>query len=89
MVWGHWGKKKRRYADPGASTSQVPPIVSRLEFDNVVEQLRQVVAFMQRQFWMTMDEAGLSPPPHEQQQNQTDPADQPQQQDNVDREIQD
>ncbi|KAK9142505.1 hypothetical protein Syun_011905 [Stephania yunnanensis] len=64
---GSLGRKKRRYADPGASTFQVPLIVPRLEFDNVVEQLRQVVAFMQRQFKMTMDEAGLSPPPHKQQ----------------------
>ncbi|KAK9094563.1 hypothetical protein Scep_026032 [Stephania cephalantha] len=31
-----------------------------LEFDSVVEQLRQVVVFMQRQFGMTMDGAGLS-----------------------------
>ncbi|KAK9140864.1 hypothetical protein Scep_010545 [Stephania cephalantha] len=42
---------------------------------------------------MTMDGAGLSqpqpPPPHEQQQPQTDPASPPQQQDNVDREMQD
>ncbi|KAK9158862.1 hypothetical protein Scep_005436 [Stephania cephalantha] len=48
-------------------------MVPRSEFDNVVERLRQVVAFMQRQFGMTMDGAGLSqppplPPPHEKQQ---------------------
>ncbi|KAK9092876.1 hypothetical protein Syun_027787 [Stephania yunnanensis] len=41
-----------------------------------------------------MDEAGLSqppppPPPHEPQQVQMDPADPPQQQDNVDQEMQD
>ncbi|KAK9111827.1 hypothetical protein Scep_019346 [Stephania cephalantha] len=57
---GLLGRKKRRYADPGASTSQMPEMVPRSEFDNVTEQLRQVVAFMQRQFWMTMDGAGLS-----------------------------
>ncbi|KAK9089271.1 hypothetical protein Scep_028353 [Stephania cephalantha] len=88
---GSLGRKKRRYVDPGASISQVPPMVPHSEFDNVVEQLRQVVAFMQRQFGMTMDGASLSqpPPPHEHQQAQIDPADPPQQQDNVDREIQD
>ncbi|KAK9125240.1 hypothetical protein Scep_014086 [Stephania cephalantha] len=68
------GRKKRRYADPGASTSQVSPMVPRSEFDSVPEQLRQVVAFMQMQLGMTMDGAGLSQPPpppplpHEQQQ---------------------
>ncbi|KAK9083595.1 hypothetical protein Scep_030066 [Stephania cephalantha] len=93
---GSLGRKKRRYADPGASTSQVPQMVPHLEFDNVVEQLRQVVVFMQRQFGMTMDGAGLSqppppppPPPQEQQQAQTDPADPRQQHDNVDREMRD
>ncbi|KAK9150040.1 hypothetical protein Syun_008349 [Stephania yunnanensis] len=70
-------------------------MVPRSEFDSVVEQLRQVVEFMQRQFGMTMNRAGLSqpqppPPPHEQQQPpQTNPTDPPQQQDNVDREMQD
>ncbi|KAK9132296.1 hypothetical protein Scep_011824 [Stephania cephalantha] len=74
----------------------MPEMVPRSEFDSVAKQLRQVVAFMQRQFGMTMDGAGLSqphppppPPPHEQHQAQTDPADPPQQQDNVDREMQD
>ncbi|KAK9128233.1 hypothetical protein Syun_017030 [Stephania yunnanensis] len=92
---GSLGRKKRRYADPGASTSQMTEMVSRSEFDNVAEQLRQVVAFMQRQFRMTMDGAGLSqpqppPPPHEHQQPpQVDPADPLQQQDNVEREMQD
>ncbi|KAK9148201.1 hypothetical protein Scep_006958 [Stephania cephalantha] len=63
-------------------------MVPRSKFDSVDEQLRQVVAFMQRQFGMTMDGAGLSqpppppPPPHEQLELQTDPADPPQQQDN-------
>ncbi|KAK9093475.1 hypothetical protein Syun_028386 [Stephania yunnanensis] len=71
----------------------MPEMVPRSEFDSVVEQLRQ--AFMQRQFGITMDGAGLSqpqppPPPHEQQQPpQIDPADPPQQQDNVEREMQD
>ncbi|KAK9112101.1 hypothetical protein Scep_019620 [Stephania cephalantha] len=46
-------------------------MVPRSEFDSVAEQLRHVMAFMQRQFGMTMDGAGLSqpqpppPPPHE------------------------
>ncbi|KAK9142993.1 hypothetical protein Syun_012393 [Stephania yunnanensis] len=80
------GRKERRYADPCASTSQMPEMVPRSEFDSVAKQLRQVVAFMQRQFGMTMDEAGLSqpqpppppPPPHDQQQPpQIDPTDPP------------
>ncbi|KAK9157871.1 hypothetical protein Scep_004445 [Stephania cephalantha] len=57
-------------------------MVSRSKFDSVAEELRQVMAFMQRQFGMTMDGAGISqpqppppPPPLEQQQPQTDPAD--------------
>ncbi|KAK9132123.1 hypothetical protein Scep_011651 [Stephania cephalantha] len=80
---GSLGRKKRRYADPGASTSQMPEMVSRSEFDSVVEQLRHVMAFMQRHFGMTMDGAGIShpqpppPPPHEQQQAQIDRADPP------------
>ncbi|KAK9118874.1 hypothetical protein Scep_016967 [Stephania cephalantha] len=67
-------------------------MVPRSEFDNVAEQLQQVMAFMQRQVGMTMDGAGLSqppPPPQEQQQAQIDPIDPPQQHDNVDREMQD
>ncbi|KAK9136479.1 hypothetical protein Syun_015809 [Stephania yunnanensis] len=59
---GSLGRNNIRYADSGASTSQLSKIVPRSEFDSVVEQLRQVVAFMQRQFDMTMDEAGLSQP---------------------------
>ncbi|KAK9089320.1 hypothetical protein Scep_028402 [Stephania cephalantha] len=92
---GSLGRKKRRYADPGASTSQMPEMVPRAEFDIVAEQLRKVMAFMHQQFGMTMDGASLSqpqppPPPHDQQQPpQIDPADPPQQQDNVEREIQD
>ncbi|KAK9148571.1 hypothetical protein Scep_007328 [Stephania cephalantha] len=87
---GSLGRKKRRYADPGASTSQMPEMVPRAEFDIVAEQLRKVMAFMHQQFGMTMDGAGLSqpqpppPPPHYQQQPpQIDPADPPQQGDNV------
>ncbi|KAK9087521.1 hypothetical protein Syun_029915 [Stephania yunnanensis] len=92
------GRKKRKYADPGATTSKLPEMVPRSEFDRFVEQLRQVVAFMQKQFAMTMGGAGLSqprlppppPPPHEQQHPpQIDLADPPQQLDNVDREMQD
>ncbi|KAK9121030.1 hypothetical protein Syun_018647 [Stephania yunnanensis] len=73
------GRKKRRYADPGASTSQMPEMMPRSEFDIVVDQLQQVLAFMQRQFRMTMDGAGLSqlrppPPPHDHHhQPQIDP----------------
>ncbi|KAK9157987.1 hypothetical protein Scep_004561 [Stephania cephalantha] len=86
---GLLGRKKRRYADPGARTSQLPEMVPRSEFDSFAEQLRQVVAFMQRQFGMTIDTTCLShpqpqpqppppPPPHEQQQpTQIDPADPP------------
>ncbi|KAK9094223.1 hypothetical protein Scep_025692 [Stephania cephalantha] len=94
---GSLGRKNRIYADPGASTSQLPEMVPRSEFDSVADQLRQVVAFMQRQFGMTIDAAGLSRPqpqppppplPHEQQQPpQIDPADPPQQQDNVNRDT--
>ncbi|KAK9098639.1 hypothetical protein Syun_025684 [Stephania yunnanensis] len=72
---GSLGRNKRRYADTGASTSQLPEMVSHSVFDTVVEQLRQVVVFMQRQFTMTMDGVGLSQPlplppplPYEQQQ---------------------
>ncbi|KAK9107205.1 hypothetical protein Syun_023216 [Stephania yunnanensis] len=59
---GSLGRKKRGYADPGASTSQLPEMAPRSEFDTAAEQLRQVVAFMQRQFGMTMDGAGISQP---------------------------
>ncbi|KAK9140606.1 hypothetical protein Scep_010287 [Stephania cephalantha] len=37
------GRKKRKYAAPDASTSQVP----RSKFDNIANQLRQIMAFMQ------------------------------------------
>ncbi|KAK9163329.1 hypothetical protein Syun_004231 [Stephania yunnanensis] len=59
---GLLGRKKRIYADPGASTSQLPEMVPGSEFGTVTEQLRQVVEFMQRKFGMTMDGAGLSQP---------------------------
>ncbi|KAK9095036.1 hypothetical protein Scep_026505 [Stephania cephalantha] len=57
-VSGRYGE--RRYVDPGVSTSQCAADGATLEFDNVADQLRQVVAFMQRQFGMTMDGADLS-----------------------------
>ncbi|KAK9148408.1 hypothetical protein Scep_007165 [Stephania cephalantha] len=82
-------------AYPGASTSRMAEMVPRAEFDIVAEQLQKVMAFMHQQFGMTMDGAGLSqpqppPPPHDQQQPpQIDPADPPQQQGNVEREMQD
>ncbi|KAK9128635.1 hypothetical protein Syun_017432 [Stephania yunnanensis] len=88
---GSLGRKKRRYADPGASTSQMTEMVPRAEFDVVAEQLRKVMAFMHQHLGMTMDGAGLSqpqpppppPPPHDKQQpQQIDLADLPQQGDN-------
>ncbi|KAK9140528.1 hypothetical protein Scep_010209 [Stephania cephalantha] len=71
----------------------MPEMVPRAEFDIVADQLRKVMGFMHQQFGMTMDGAGLSqpppPPPHDQQQPpQIDPADPPQQGDNVERETQ-
>ncbi|KAK9127872.1 hypothetical protein Syun_016669 [Stephania yunnanensis] len=36
---GSLGRKKRRYADPSASTSQMPEMVPRSEFDSVAEQI--------------------------------------------------
>ncbi|KAK9128161.1 hypothetical protein Syun_016958 [Stephania yunnanensis] len=66
------------------------------KFDSVAEQLQQAVALMPRQFGMIIDGADISqpqppPPPHKQQHQppQIDPADPPQQQDNVDRDTQD
>ncbi|KAK9083770.1 hypothetical protein Scep_030241 [Stephania cephalantha] len=59
---GSFGRKKIRYADSGASTSRLQEMVPRSEFDSVAEQLRQVLAFMLRQFGMNMDGAGLSQP---------------------------
>ncbi|KAK9157675.1 hypothetical protein Scep_004249 [Stephania cephalantha] len=38
---GSLGRKKMRYADPGASTSQMPEMVPRAEFDIVAEQLQK------------------------------------------------
>ncbi|KAK9085893.1 hypothetical protein Sjap_026304 [Stephania japonica] len=94
---GSLGRKKRRYADPGASTSEMPDMVPRAEFNVVAEQLRKVMEFMQQHLGMNMDGAGLSqqqpppppaPPPHDQQQlSQIDPIDPPQQGDNVERET--
>ncbi|KAK9121092.1 hypothetical protein Syun_018709 [Stephania yunnanensis] len=94
---GSLRRKKRRNADPGASTSQMPEMVPRAEFDIVSDQLRKVMAFMHQQFGMTMDGAGLSqpqppppplPPPDQQQPPQIDPADPPQLGENVEREAQ-
>ncbi|KAK9160824.1 hypothetical protein Syun_007165 [Stephania yunnanensis] len=76
-VYGLWslGIKKRRYGDPGASTSDMPDMVPRAEFNVVAEQLRKVMEFMQQHLGMNMDEASLSqeqppppppPPPHDQ-----------------------
>ncbi|KAK9086043.1 hypothetical protein Sjap_026454 [Stephania japonica] len=74
---GSLGRKKRRYADPGASTSEMPDMVPRAEFNVVAEQLRKVMEFMQER---SRDEHGRSslsrqqpppppaPPPHDQQQ---------------------
>ncbi|KAK9096495.1 hypothetical protein Sjap_021992 [Stephania japonica] len=70
----------------------------RGEFDVVAEQLRKVMNFMHQHLGMDMDEIGLAqqqpppppppPPPHDQQQPpQIDPADPPQQGDNVGRET--
>ncbi|KAK9129848.1 hypothetical protein Sjap_010335 [Stephania japonica] len=93
---GSVGRKKRRYGTPGASTSQTPDVVPRAEFNVVAEQLRKVMNFMYQRLGMDMDEIGLAqqqpppppppPPPHDQQQPpQIDPADPPQQGDNVGR----
>ncbi|KAK9152795.1 hypothetical protein Sjap_000275 [Stephania japonica] len=68
------------------------------EFDVIAEQLRKVMNFMHQRLGMDMDEIGLAqqqpppppppPPPHDQQQPpQIDPADPPQQGDNVGRET--
>ncbi|KAK9146369.1 hypothetical protein Sjap_006272 [Stephania japonica] len=95
---GSVGRKKRRYGTPGASTSQTPDVVPRAEFDVVAEQLRKVMNFMHQHLGMDMDEIGLAqqqpppppptPPPHDQRMPpQIDPADPPQQGDNVGRET--
>ncbi|KAK9121765.1 hypothetical protein Syun_019382 [Stephania yunnanensis] len=95
---GSLGRKKMRYGDPGASTSEMPDMVPRAEFNVVAEQLRKVMEFMQQHLGMNMDKACLSqqqpppppppPPPHDQQQlPQIDPVDPPQQGDNVERET--
>ncbi|KAK9111286.1 hypothetical protein Scep_018805 [Stephania cephalantha] len=67
-----------------------PPVDDEALYYNVAANVPKDVST--RQFGMTMDGAGLShppPPPHEQQQAQINPIDPPQQQDNVDREMQD
>ncbi|KAK9169550.1 hypothetical protein Syun_001690 [Stephania yunnanensis] len=51
---GSLAKRKRRYEDPSASTSQ-EPMVRRLELDAVVHMLAQFEAFMQRQLGKRMD----------------------------------
>ncbi|KAK9100027.1 hypothetical protein Scep_023457 [Stephania cephalantha] len=51
---GSLARKTRRYADPGASTSQ-EPMVRRSEFDVVVQRLVQFEAFVQSQLGMRMD----------------------------------
>ncbi|KAK9118426.1 hypothetical protein Scep_016519 [Stephania cephalantha] len=95
---GSLGRKKRRYADPGASTSRMR-IWCRVRVQCRCEQLRKVMEFMHQHLGMNMDGAGLSqqqpppppppPPPHDQQQlPQIDPVDPPQQGDNVERETQ-
>ncbi|KAK9148667.1 hypothetical protein Scep_007424 [Stephania cephalantha] len=89
---GSLAKRKRRYADPGASMSR-EPMVRRSEFDAVVQRLVQFEAFMQSQLGMCMDfgvntsQAPPSPPPQEHhQQVGMDPTCAPQQQhDNDDR----
>ncbi|KAK9132680.1 hypothetical protein Scep_012208 [Stephania cephalantha] len=59
-------RKTRRYADPGASTSQ-EPMVRRSEFDAVVQRLARFEVFMQSQLGMRMDFGAntfQAPPPH-------------------------
>ncbi|KAK9157759.1 hypothetical protein Scep_004333 [Stephania cephalantha] len=94
---GSLGRKKRRYADPGASTSQMPDMVPRAEFNVVAEQLRKVMEFMHQHLGMNMDGASLSQSNnhhhhhhhHDQRMPpKIDPVDPPQQGDNVERETQ-
>ncbi|KAK9094311.1 hypothetical protein Scep_025780 [Stephania cephalantha] len=62
---GSLARKTRRYADPGASTSQ-EPMVRRSEFDAVVQRLAQFEDFVQSQLGMCMDfgaNASRAPPP--------------------------
>ncbi|KAK9114882.1 hypothetical protein Syun_021679 [Stephania yunnanensis] len=51
---GSHGRRKRRYADPDASTSRVP-MVQRSKFDAIVQRLVQFEAFVQSQLGMRMD----------------------------------
>ncbi|KAK9095297.1 hypothetical protein Scep_026766 [Stephania cephalantha] len=83
-------KRKRRYEDPGASTSQ-EPMVQRSELDAVVQRLAQFEAFVQGRLGMRMNfrattfQAPPPPPPQEHhQQVGMDPALSPQQQHNDD-----
>ncbi|KAK9156129.1 hypothetical protein Sjap_003609 [Stephania japonica] len=87
------GRKKRRYADPGASTSEMPDMVPRAEFNVVAEQLRKVMEFMQKDLGMNMDGAAYLKNNHHHHHHrhlmtkeyvpQIDPVDPPQQGDNV------
>ncbi|KAK9158096.1 hypothetical protein Scep_004670 [Stephania cephalantha] len=88
---GSLARKTRRYADPGASTSQEAR-VRRSEFDTVVQRLAQFEAFLQSQLGMRMDfgantsQAPPPPPPQEHhQQVGMDPTCSPQQHDDDDR----
>ncbi|KAK9091995.1 hypothetical protein Syun_026906 [Stephania yunnanensis] len=79
-------RKKRRYADLGASTSQ-ESMVRRSEFDAVVQRLPQFEAFVQSQLKMRMDfyantSQALPPPPPQKHHQQVgmDPVCSPQQQ---------
>ncbi|KAK9101075.1 hypothetical protein Scep_024505 [Stephania cephalantha] len=55
---GSLGRKKMRYADPGASTSQMPEMVPRAEFDIVaLSNYERLWRLCIKQFGMTMDGA--------------------------------
>ncbi|KAK9160819.1 hypothetical protein Syun_007160 [Stephania yunnanensis] len=52
---GSLGRKKKRYADPGASTSQMPEMVPRVEIDIVADQLRKItLAVVRMTFRLTL-----------------------------------
>ncbi|KAK9087096.1 hypothetical protein Syun_029490 [Stephania yunnanensis] len=51
---GSLAKRKRRYEDPGASTSR-ESMVRHSELDTVVQRLAQFEAFVQSQLGMRMD----------------------------------
>ncbi|KAK9089228.1 hypothetical protein Scep_028310 [Stephania cephalantha] len=73
---GSLAKRRRRYEDPGASTSR-EPMMRRSELDAVVQRLAQFEAFLQSQLGMRMDFGASTfqapppppppPPPHEHQ----------------------